>query len=106
MTLADQPDTTLPTDYAALGATSLIAIAVLQLAFHLRNWRLPAKDSIVRIDSRAWDPNWSERRLREPGDASTIVAIDTFVSEEHCLSAGCAPFSRLSACLGRAAACA
>ena len=56
MTLADQPDTTLPTDYAALGATSLAAIAVLQLAYQLRNWRLPAKDNIVRIDSRSWAP--------------------------------------------------
>ena len=61
MTPADQPDTTRPPDYAALGATSLAAIAVLQLAYHLRNWRLPAKDNIVRIDSRAWDPKWSER---------------------------------------------
>ena len=60
MTLANPPDTTRPPDYAALGATSLAAIAVLQLAYHLRNWRLPAKDNIVRIDSRAWDPNWSE----------------------------------------------
>lgn len=61
MTLADPPDTSLPPDYAALGATGVAIAALVGVAMHFRKWPIPAKDSIVRIDSRAWDPNWSER---------------------------------------------
>ena len=60
MSLPSAPETAPPIDWAVVVAYALTAFATLNIFYHVRNWTLPANDSIMRIDSRAWDPNWSE----------------------------------------------